>query len=215
MCILMFAALVQATARDARPSPGRAEARPAPAAIAAAAIAAAPPAAAPPAAAPPAAGAAALPGGDEPGGERARALAALHGRALTSLDAELRARRLVVARISAAGELRAIERPGPAGVAPPAIAVGLPLVEPVADVDVALRYLGDRSPDLRLCALVALRLGALDLSRDLIVVALDAPIADLTVALAAGLRRDVERCATDQHGLAVVVPPAPGARGAP
>jgi hypothetical protein len=127
--------------------------------------------------------------------------AALRDRALATAAAGLAARRPVIARVGRDGVLRAIEDGG--AVHP----LGMPLVERVADLDVALRYLGDRSAELRLCAIVALRLGLDDLAGVLVVIAPDAAPEDLTVALAGGLRRDVDRCAVDQRGVAVVVAP--------
>lgn len=135
--------------------------------------------------------------------------AALHGRALDTLDSALRGLRPVIARVAEDGTLRALE------VAGETRPLGVPLVEKVEAADVEWGYLGDRSPDLRLCALVALRLGAVDLADQLIIIAPDRPLADLRVALARGLASDVRRCQIDQRGLAVVVEPtaepAPGA----
>lgn len=167
--IIVFAALVQASAVRRAPADDGATARPAPPAAAATIPAEA---------------------------------AELHRRAVATLEADLRDRRPVIARIAADGTLRAIEADGEV------VALGLPLVERDPDPDVALRYLGDRSAELRLCALVALRLGRADLGDALVVIAPDAPLAELTVALVGGLRRDVERCAADRHGLAVIVEPA-------
>ena len=87
------------------------------------------------------------------------------------------------------------------------MAMSLPLVEKVDDPDVALVYLGDGTPALRLCALVKLELGRSDLSHALVIVAPDAPLARLSVALASGLTRDVERCLADQRGIAALVDP--------
>jgi hypothetical protein len=77
----------------------------------------------------------------------------------------------------------------------------------VPDPDVVLVYLGDRHDGPHLCSLLRLHLGASDLSETLIIVAPDAPLADLPVALARGLQRDAERCLADQRGVAVIVDP--------
>jgi hypothetical protein len=170
--ILLFAALIQATALE--------QVRDAEAATALAALAPPPPSTARP-----------LP----------LAAAQLHGRAVAALEVEVRTRRPVVARIAADGTLRELEVDG---VATP---LGVPLVEPDADADVRLAYLGDRSPELRVCTLVALKLGLADLRHELVVIAPDAPIDALRRALARGLQQDVQRCQTDQGGLAVVIEP--------
>ena len=128
--------------------------------------------------------------------------------ALAELSAGLARRDALVVRISADGRLRAIERGGPEG--PRVEAVGVELVERVADRDVGLRYLGDRDPERRVCRIVGDRLGLPHLADHLIIVAPDAPLAQLSVALARGLRRDVERCAVDQRGAAVLIDPAGG-----
>ena len=83
----------------------------------------------------------------------------------------------------------------------------VPLLEHSPDPDIGLAYLGDRSAELRLCRLVALHLQLADLSNHLVIIAPDARGADLPHALYTGLRRDVERCQSEQHGLAVVVEP--------
>jgi hypothetical protein len=123
------------------------------------------------------------------------ALAALRQQALTSLGE----RPAVVIRISRAGVMTAIEAQGRR------IALDLPLVEQVPDPDVVVAYLGDRSAALRVCQQAALNLGVADLAGQLVIFAPDVPLADLTVALVAGLRKDIERCLVDQHGVAVLV----------
>lgn len=75
------------------------------------------------------------------------------------------------------------------------------LLAPSADPDVALSYTGD------LCGLVHAHDPTLDLARALVIIAPAARLADLPHALYEGLRRDVDRCLQDQHGLAVIVEP--------
>lgn len=115
---------------------------------------------------------------------------------------QLGSRPALVLRISAAGELVAIETG-----ADETLEVRVPLLERVPDRDVALAYLGDRSPEMRLCAIAA-RYAPVD--NRLVVIAPLSPVADLSVALVEGLRRDVERC---DGALAVIVEPIalPGA----
>jgi len=101
--------------------------------------------------------------------------------------ARLAGKPAVVLRVSEAGSLRAIET-GVGSV----LELDVPLVEEVADRDVALAYIGDRSPELQLCPIAA-RLVPID--GRLIVIAPERPLADLPVALVAGMRRDIDRCA--------------------
>jgi hypothetical protein len=125
--------------------------------------------------------------------------------ALAEILAGLESRQAVVARIAQDGRLRQLERrqDGVPAVTP----VELPLVERVADPDVNLVYLGDRSPDLRLCSLIRLQLGTPDLSSSIVIVALDVPLDQMSVALARGLQRDVDRCTGEQRGVAVLLDP--------
>jgi hypothetical protein len=128
---------------------------------------------------------------------------ALHAKALAQLEATLAARPVVIARVSRTGTLTAIE------VTDKTIPLDLPLLEQNADPDIAVAYLGDRSAELRVCRQAALQLGLPDLSGHLVIIAPDARSADLPHALYEGLRRDVDRCQTDQRGLGVVVEPEP------
>ena len=128
--------------------------------------------------------------------------ARLHAAALDALRADLGGRPALIAHVARDGRLVAVE------LADRRIALGVPLVARVADPDVQLAYLGDTSPALRVCAVVAQAIGAHDLAGDLVVITPDAPLADLTVALVAGLRRDARRCLPDQRAVAVVVDPA-------
>jgi hypothetical protein len=75
------------------------------------------------------------------------------------------------------------------------------LLEPSADPDVAVSYRGD------VCGLLHVHDPTLDLTRSLVIIAPAARLADLPHALYEGLRRDVDRCLQDQHGLAVIVEP--------
>jgi hypothetical protein len=133
--------------------------------------------------------------------------------ALAEILAGLESRQAVVARISADGRLRQLERR--VDGAPVMTPVELPLVERVPDPDVNLIYLGERSPDLRLCSLVRLQLGAPDLASTIVIVALDLPLDQLSVALARGLKRDVDRCTGDQRGVAVLLDPRATGEPAP
>lgn len=125
--------------------------------------------------------------------------------AVAEILAGLESRQAVVARIAQDGRLRQLERRQDG--APAVTSVELPLVERVPDPDVNLIYLGERSPDLRLCSLVRLQLGAPDLSTTIVIVALDVPLDQMSVALAHGLQRDIDRCTGDQRGVAVLLDP--------
>jgi hypothetical protein len=126
------------------------------------------------------------------------ALADLQRLALTGLGE----RPMIVLRVSRDGVLRLIE------TAARTVPLDVPVLEVVADADVGLAYLGERSAELRVCRQAALHLGLADLSGQLVVVAPDAPLADLPVALVAGLRRDADRCVAEQRGVAVLVDPS-------
>jgi hypothetical protein len=121
--------------------------------------------------------------------------ASLQARAVT----QLAARPTIIARVSAAGALTALETD--TGAQP----LDVPLLEQSSDPDVALAYLGDRSAELRVCHVAALHLGVPDLAHYLVIIAPARPLADLPHALYEGLHRDVERCLGEQHGLAVIV----------
>jgi len=123
--------------------------------------------------------------------------------------AELRTRALaqigdrvpLVIRVSAQGTITGIEA---AGVAKQ---IDLPLLEQDPDPDVGVKYLGDRSAELRLCKVAALQLAKDDLAPYLVIVALDVALEELPHALFDGLHRDLDRCYVEQHGLATLVPP--------
>ncbi|HEY3804253.1 MAG TPA: hypothetical protein VGL61_16665 [Kofleriaceae bacterium] len=129
--------------------------------------------------------------------------ASLRARAIANVDAELHARPTIVVRVSGAGSITAIESAGKR------LALDTPLVEPSADPDVALAYIGDRSADLRLCRIAALDLGLRELASYLVIIAPDRRLADLPHALFDGLHRDLDRCIVEQHALATIVEPGP------
>jgi len=165
------------------------------------------------------------------------AVAALRQRALAAIDAELAARTPLVVRIARAAKPDAARREVNEAVngdvngytieaievSGKRIALGAPLLEHDPDPDVVVSYLGDRSTELRICRIAALHLGATELSRYLVIIAPVLPLADLPHALFTGLHRDVDRCAAEQRGLAVLVDPAtlapplspPAPRGTP
>lgn len=130
------------------------------------------------------------------------AVAALRQRALTQLDAELAARTALVVRITKDGTIDALEADGKR------LALDAPLLEHSPDPDIVVAYLGDRSAELRVCRIAALHLGAAELSRYLVILAPALPLADLPHALFDGLHRDLDRCLTEQHGLATLIDPA-------
>lgn len=130
------------------------------------------------------------------------AVAALRLRALADLEAQLASRTALVVRITKDGTIEALEVDGRR------IALDAPLLEHSPNPDIAIAYLGDRSAELRVCRLAALHLGAAELSRYLVILAPSRPLADLPHALFDGLHRDLDRCLTEQHGLAALVDPA-------
>lgn len=132
---------------------------------------------------------------------------ALRERALDQLSRALSGRRGHFVRVSQSGQVTAIETESAGGIERRSMAV--PLVARVADPDVVLEYLGDRSADLRLCALVARELGLDNLEDELVIVVPEAALAELPLALARGLLSDVDRCRA-QQGIAVLVGPDEG-----
>jgi hypothetical protein len=82
------------------------------------------------------------------------------------------------------------------------------LLEHSPDPDVAVAYLGDRSAELRVCNIAALHLSVADLSGYLVIITPAVALADLQHALFDGLHRDLDRCLTEQHGLAALIDPA-------
>lgn len=128
------------------------------------------------------------------------ALAAVRAAAADAAARHVGGAPLVVVRIAPDGTLVEIEREGEKR------AVGVPLLERV-DEDVKLGYLGDRTPAMQICGVVARELRAADLAGQVIVIAPSIAMRELPAALAPGLRRDVERCTREQHALALVVEP--------
>lgn len=128
-------------------------------------------------------------------------VAALRQRALADLDAALAARTPLVVRVTRDGTLDALEVDGKR------VALVVPLLEPSPDPDVVVAYAGDRSAELRVCRIAARRLGATDLARYLVIVAPAAALDDLPEALFEGLHRDLDRCSSEQRGLAALVDP--------
>lgn len=131
----------------------------------------------------------------------APAVAALHQRALADLDAALAARSPLVVRVTRDGTIDALEVDGKR------IPVVVPLLAPSPDPDVVVAYAGDRSAELRVCRIAARRLGAADLTRYLVIVAPAVALDDLPEALFEGLHRDLDRCLSEQRGLAALVDP--------
>jgi hypothetical protein len=130
------------------------------------------------------------------------AVAALRQRALADLTSDLAGRTPLVVRITQDARIDALEVDGKR------IAIDVPLLELSRDPDAAVTYLGDRGADLRVCKIAAVRLGAPELSRYLVIIAPAVPLADLRHALFDGLHRDLDRCLTEQHGLAALIDPA-------
>jgi hypothetical protein len=157
------------------------------------------------------------------------AIAALRQHALTQLGAELAARTPLIVRISEHAGIQGAGRDIPGYVIDALevdgkrLALDAPLLERDPDPDIVVSYLGDRSTDLRICRIAALHLGAAELSRYLVIIAPVLPLADLPHALYDGLHRDLDRCLTEQHGLAALIDPAamppistpPAPRGTP
>jgi hypothetical protein len=130
------------------------------------------------------------------------AIAALRQHALAEIGAELALRTPLVVRITKDATIEALEVDGKR------LALDAPLLEHDPNPDVAVRYLGERSADLRICRIAALHLGATELSRYLVIITPVLPLADLPHALFDGLHRDLDRCLTEQHGLAALIDPA-------
>ncbi len=158
---------------------------------------------------------------------------ALRQAAISQFAASLQERPAIIARVSARGVLTSIEvasggvadaltaGAGAAGSTSRggdgrrALAMELPLLEPVEDADIGVGYVGDRDERQRLCAVIAARLsgttgtaGPYSLARALVVIAAEAPLADLMVALVSGLRRDVTHCLIAHQAAAVLLDPA-------
>ena len=130
------------------------------------------------------------------------AVAALRAAALESLQTDLEARTSVVVRVTAEGQIVALE------IGADKRPLDIPLLEHSADPDAAIAYLGDRSAELRVCRVVAVHLGVPDLTGHLVIIAPAVPLADLRRALHRGLHEDLLRCLADQHGIATIIDPA-------
>jgi len=130
------------------------------------------------------------------------AVAALRAAALEHLQNDLAGRTSVVVRVSAEGQITALE------IGTTSQPLDVPLLEHSADPDAAIAYLGDRSAELRVCRVVAVHLGVPDLASHLVIIAPAVPLADLKRALHRGLHDDLLRCLADQHGIATIIDPA-------
>lgn len=128
--------------------------------------------------------------------------AQLHSAALADLGAQLASRPYVVVRVAATGNLTGLE------LGDKVTTLDTPLLEHSPDPDIGLAYLGERAAELRVCRVIAVQLGLPDLARYLVILAPDQHLADLPHALYEGLRRDIDRCLTEQHALAVLVDPS-------
>jgi len=130
------------------------------------------------------------------------AVAVLRQRAHPALGAELAARAPLVVRISKDATIEALEVDGKR------LVLDAPLLEHDPNPDIVVSYLGNRSADLRVCRIAALHLGVTELSRYLVIITPVLPLADLPHALFDGLHRDLDRCLTEQRGLAALIDPA-------
>jgi hypothetical protein len=134
--------------------------------------------------------------------------AELRAAALVDLGKQLASRPYVVVRVSSAS-ITSLE------IGDKIIKLTTPLLEHNPDPDIAVTYLGDRAAELRICRVIAVQLEVADLGNYLVIIAPDQHVADLPHALYEGLRRDIDRCLTDQQALAVLVDPSVDATTAP
>ncbi|MFO0616255.1 MAG: hypothetical protein U0414_26915 [Polyangiaceae bacterium] len=126
--------------------------------------------------------------------------------ATTSPPVDLSSREAtLIVRIDKDGVLQTIER------ADQVVVVRQPLLEPDEDPDRVVRYRGIRSPELRICAIVASKLGLPDLSRFVVAITTEATHKELVEALNKGIETDQKLCADEQKGFALVAnaPAAP------
>lgn len=128
-------------------------------------------------------------------------LVSLRKAAVTATTKHMETAPLVAVRIAPDGTLVDVEWAGERR------ALGLPLLERVPDPDIAMTYLGDRASALRVCGVVAHELRVLDLAGHVVVISPSVPLGEMSVALVAGLRRDVVRCQIEQQAMAVIVEP--------
>jgi hypothetical protein len=134
--------------------------------------------------------------------------AQLQTAALVDLGKQLASRPYVVVRISTS-TITSLE------VGDKVTKLTTPLLEHNPDPDIAVTYLGDRAAELRICKVIATQLAVADLGNYLVIIAPDQHPSDLPHALYEGLRRDIDRCLTDQQALAVLVDPSVEAAGTP
>ncbi|MFH2008535.1 MAG: hypothetical protein ABI333_18250 [bacterium] len=87
------------------------------------------------------------------------------------------------------------------------LVVDVPLLERVPDPNVGMVYLGHSSAALRVCTAVRRTLGWRTLREALVILQPAVPLAALQVALVEGLRADQNRCYPEERGLAVIVDP--------
>ncbi|HUQ08239.1 MAG TPA: hypothetical protein VM261_37350 [Kofleriaceae bacterium] len=128
-------------------------------------------------------------------------LVALRDAAVSVTTTRMKSAPMVAVRIDADGSIVDVEWAGEKH------ALGLPLLERVADPDIAVAYLGDRAPALRVCGVVAHELRVAELPGYVVVISPAVALAEMSVALVAGLRRDVARCQSEQQGMAIIVEP--------
>ena len=134
--------------------------------------------------------------------------AQLQAAALADLGKQLASRPYVVVRV-ASGTITSLE------IGDKLTKLTTPLLEHNPDPDIAVTYLGDRAAELRICRVIAVQLEVADLGNYLVIIAPDQHLADLPHALYEGLRRDIDRCLTDQQALAVLVDPSVEAASPP
>jgi hypothetical protein len=125
----------------------------------------------------------------------------LHRTAVDRLTDQLGRLSPVYVQVGADGHIQGLERP--AGAALERLPVTIPLLGRVSDDAVRIHYLGDASPAQRICQLVRDQLGGL--AGHLVIIVPARPLAELTVALAGGLRRDEARCLGDTGVHAVLI----------
>lgn len=197
MFILMFATIIQVTALS---EDARARAVPASTRAAAQNTARAVPRAAPDASV-------------NPGRTPTATYESDRARALRDLTTAIGGRRVVVVRVSEGGTVASIEQS--VGGRPDRAGLSVPLLARVADPDVVLTYLGDRSPELRVCGIVRAALPGRRLDDAIVAIVPDVARARLPVALVEGLRRDAERCFADERAMGVLIDPVDADGGTP
>lgn len=111
---------------------------------------------------------------------------------------ELGDRPIAIVHVSPAGVVRSVRHPGGT------VDVDVGLLEAVDDPAIRLRYLGDADDSMTTCAIAAAAIGEERFAGSFAVLAPDAPLATLPVALVQGLRRDQRRCLRS-HGAPTVL----------